>query len=112
MYINIVTIILINEDRAYWTIFIYHLDDSLIFRATIRDLLTLLHKVINDNIIFQMIIMCCIDSIFHPNGLGLNPVTISDFIQMVWDQRPPVIVMLTHLVEKGKVKSQWICSVL
>ena len=50
--------------------------------------------------------MCCIDLIFfHSNGLGPNPVTISDFIQMVWDQRPLVIVMLTHLVEKGKVKS-------
>ena len=46
-------------------------------------------------------VMRCI--FFHPNGLGPNPVTISDFIQMVWDQRPPVLVMLTHLVEKGKV---------
>ena len=50
--------------------------------------------------------MCCIDLIFvYANGLGPNPVTISDFIQMIWDQRPPVLVMLTHLVEKGKVKA-------
>ena len=46
--------------------------------------------------------MSCVAS--SPNGLGPNPVTISDFIQMIWDQRPPVLVMLTHLVEKGKVK--------
>ena len=40
---------------------------------------------------------------FHSNDLGPTPVTVSDFIQMVWDHRSPVIVMLTRLVEKGKV---------
>ena len=39
-------------------------------------------------------------------GLGPNPETISDFIQMIWDQKPPVVVMLTRLFEKGKVSTQ------
>ena len=38
-------------------------------------------------------------------GSGPNADTVSDFIQMVWDQRPPVLVMLTRLMEKGKVKT-------
>ena len=40
---------------------------------------------------------------FCCNGVGPNAVTISDFIQMIWDQKPPVVVMLTRLFEKGKV---------
>ena len=40
-------------------------------------------------------------------GLGPNAKTVSDFIQMIWDQRPPVLVMLTRLVEKGKVHIQF-----
>ena len=34
---------------------------------------------------------------------GPTPNTISDFWQMIWDHRPPVIVMLTQIREKGKV---------
>ena len=40
---------------------------------------------------------------FCLNCSGPNALTVSDFIQMVWDQRSPVLVMLTRLVEKGKV---------
>ena len=49
--------------------------------------------------------MCCI-AIDFLNGSGPNPETISDFIQMIWDQKPPVVVMLTRLFEKGKVNTQ------
>ena len=41
-------------------------------------------------------VLCC-------NGVGPNALTLSDFIQMIWDQKPPVVVMLTRLFEKGKV---------
>ena len=41
--------------------------------------------------------------VFCCNGLGPNALTLSDFIQMIWDQKPPVVVMLTRLFEKGKV---------
>ena len=41
--------------------------------------------------------------VFCCNGVGPNALTISDFIQMIWDQKPPVVVMLTRLFEKGKV---------
>ena len=41
-------------------------------------------------------VLCC-------NGLGPNALTLSDFIQMIWDQKSPVVVMLTRLFEKGKV---------
>ena len=40
---------------------------------------------------------------FCLNVSGPNALTVSDFIQMVWDQRSSVLVMLTRLVEKGKV---------
>ena len=46
--------------------------------------------------------MCCILTL-STYVLGPNPETISDFIQMIWDQKPPVVVMLTRLFEKGKV---------
>ena len=49
--------------------------------------------------------MCCI-AIDFLNGLGPNPETLSDFIQMIWDQKPPVVVMLTRLFEKSKVSTQ------
>ena len=41
--------------------------------------------------------------VFCCNGVGPNALTLSDFIQMIWDQKPPVVVMLTRLFEKGKV---------
>ena len=34
---------------------------------------------------------------------GPTPKLVSDFWQMIWDHRPPVIVMLTQPEEKGKV---------
>ena len=37
---------------------------------------------------------------FKPGPL---PDTIADFWEMVWEQRSPVIVMLTKLEERGKV---------
>ena len=42
--------------------------------------------------------------------IGPNALTISDFIQMIWDQKAPVVVMLTHLFEKGKVAKYTIFS--
>ena len=36
-------------------------------------------------------------------ALGPTPNTVSDFWQMLWDQKCPVIVMLTKVEEKGKV---------
>ena len=47
------------------------------------------------------------DYVFCCNGSGPNALTISDFIQMIWDQKPPVVVMLTRLFEKGKVSIQF-----
>ena len=44
------------------------------------------------------------------SGVGPNALTISDFIQMIWDQKPPVVVMLTRLFEKGKVAKYTIFS--
>ena len=41
--------------------------------------------------------------VFCCNVLGPNALTISDFIQIIWDQKPPAVVMLTRLFEKGKV---------
>ena len=41
--------------------------------------------------------------LFMYSGSGPNALTLSDFIQMIWDQKPPVVVMLTRLFEKGKV---------
>ena len=37
------------------------------------------------------------------NESGPNAATLSDFIQMIWDQKSQVVVMLTHFVEMGKV---------
>ena len=48
--------------------------------------------------------------VFCCNGVGPNALTLSDFIQMIWDQKPPVVIMLTHLFEKGKVAKYPILS--
>ena len=48
--------------------------------------------------------------VFCCNGVGPNALTLSDFIQMIWDQKPPVVVMLTRLFEKGKVAKYTIFS--
>ena len=47
---------------------------------------------------------------FCCNGPGPNALTLPDFIQMIWDQKPPVVVMLTRLFEKGKVANYPIFS--
>ena len=41
----------------------------------------------------------------HFCGEGPNPATVSDFIQMVWEQGPHVVVMLTRLLENGRVRT-------
>ena len=48
--------------------------------------------------------------VFCCNGVGPNALTLSDFVQMIWDQKPPVVVMLTRLFEKGKVAKYTILS--
>ena len=48
--------------------------------------------------------------VFCCNGSGPNALTLPDFIQMIWDQKPPVVVMLTRLFEKGKVAKYTIYS--
>ena len=48
--------------------------------------------------------------VFCCNGVGPNALTLSDFIQMIWDLKPPVVVMLTRLFEKGKVAKYTILS--
>ena len=35
--------------------------------------------------------------------IGPTRTTKADFIQMIWDHKSPVIVMLTRLTENGKV---------
>ena len=44
------------------------------------------------------------------SGIGPNALTLSDFIQMISDQKPPVVAMLTRLFEKGKVAKYTIFS--
>ena len=55
------------------------------------------HVSLHSYVPYANFMYCCL------NGLGPNAVSVSDFVQMIWDQRPPVMVMLTRLVEKGKV---------
>ena len=54
------------------------------------------HNCPTVSFIAVVFVFCC-------NGVGPNALTLSDFIQMIWDQKPPVVVMLTRLFEKGKV---------
>ena len=37
--------------------------------------------------------------------LGPKPETVSDFWQMIWEQRSTIIIMLTKLVEKTRVST-------
>ena len=37
-------------------------------------------------------------------GIGPKPEEVSIFWQMIWEQKPAVVVMLTNVVENGKVR--------
>ena len=37
-------------------------------------------------------------------GTGPKPEEVSIFWQMIWEQKPAVVVMLTNVIENGKVR--------
>ena len=41
-----------------------------------------------------------------PSPSGPLPKTLVDFWRLVWQEKPPTIVMITNLEEAGKIKSQ------
>ena len=49
--------------------------------------------------------LCLNEDWFSNLSSGPTPNSISDFWQMIWDHRPPVLVMLTQPEEKGRVSS-------
>ncbi len=49
----------------------------------------------------------CLSFLYCPLSLtGPLPNTLVDFWRLMWQERPPIIVMLTNLMENNKVKCQ------